>query len=196
MLLQEPDDMPSLTRRAEGDLQFIRAIMQRTSRMMPMPGWSIAAVGLIGLLTAWLSRLLQGNQWVLAWCVAATSALLVTIATSSWQVRHRGKSIIVGGYREFWSSLWPAFFAAGLLTLALMKTAQFELLSGTWLLCYGVGVLAASRHTVVQVAWLGYGFLLLGIPALFLPWSNLFMGLGFGFLHLLIGYLITRSDHD
>ncbi|MFM1895019.1 MAG: hypothetical protein RLZZ385_93 [Pseudomonadota bacterium] len=188
------DEPPSLTGRAASDLHFIRAVMQRSTRFMPLPGWGITAVGGIGAVTAVAARNLSGMAWAAAWCGAAALALLVAVAVSSRQSREAGKSIFVGSYRAFWLSLWPAFGAAIPLSAALLWNDQWQLLAGSWLLLYGTGVSAASQHTVPQVAWLGRGFMILGVPALFLPWPTLFMAAGFGGLHLVIGIWITRSD--
>lgn len=193
----EPEpEIPSVHRRAEGDLQFIRAVMQRSILWLPLPGWGIALVGVLGLLTAGLTHFLRETAWVLAWGVAAVLSLALTLGTSGWQLRHSGRSLLRGGFGKFWLGLLPAFGVAALLTLALIQVQQYALLPGTWLMLYGLGVLHASRHTVPLVRWMGGAFLLLGAPALFASWPNGFMGLGFGGIHLIFGLLIASSDYE
>lgn len=186
---------PSMHARAEGDLQFIRSVMQKTLHWLPLPGWGIAAVGLLGLVTAAITSLLQQGAWVVAWCITATLSLALTLATSGWQWRHSGRSLLLEGFSKFWLSLLPAFAVALLLTVALVRADLYRLLPGCWLLLYGLGVLHASRHTVPLVQWMGWAFLLVGTPALFADWPNGFMALGFGLVHLVFGLLLARSEN-
>lgn len=194
--LEQSGNTHSLNKRAEGDLKLIRSMMQRSSLFMPMPGWGIFAIGVIGSVTALLTQSMEDMDWIIAWGLAAITALVIAIFTSSWQMRKIGHSIFIGSPRRFWLSLAPAFIAAGLLSVVFVGIGQQPLLASLWLLLYGVAVVSAGNHSVKQVSWMGYGFLLLGAVFLFLPWPNLGMGLGFGGLHLLFGLLITRTRFD
>ena len=181
----------SLTDRAQGDLQLIRSMMQRTQRFVPLPGWGVMTVGVIGCSAAWLSRNLNDGSWMFFWLGAATVSLLVVLAVSLWQSRNTGRSVLLGRHRSFWLALLPSFLAAALLTLALGRVQAAGLLPGLWLLLYGSAMVGAGRHAVPQVGWMGWSFMLLGALALLLPGRSLFMGLGFGGLHLLFGLMIA-----
>jgi len=186
----------SLNERAEGDLRLIRSMMQRSAHIMPLPGWGIFAVGLVGTIAAFITRPLPGMEWIIAWGIAALLALAIALATSSWQLRKTGRSIFIGNHSRFWIALVPGFFSAGMLSFIFFRLGETLLLAGLWLLLYGVAVVAAGNHSIRQVSWMGYSFLVLGSIFLFLPWPNLAMGLGFGGLHLLFGYLIARTSND
>ena len=113
--LEQSGNTHSLNKRAEGDLKLIRSMMQRSSLFMPMPGWGIFAIGVIGSVTALLTQSMEDMDWIIAWGLAAITALVIAIFTSSWQMRKIGHSIFVGSPRRFWLSLAPAFIASGLL---------------------------------------------------------------------------------
>jgi hypothetical protein len=194
--MEQSDNTHSLNERAEGDLKLIRSMMQRSSLIIPMPGWGFFAVGLVGTSAALVTRSMQDMGWIFAWGLAAVLALSIAILTSTWQLRKTGRSIFIGSHSRFWLSLAPAFLAAGLLSVIFVNLGQQPLLAGLWLLLYGVALVAAGQHSVKQVTWMGCGFIILGAVFLFLPWPNLAMGLGFGGIHLLFGLLISRAEFD
>jgi hypothetical protein len=68
---------------------------------------------------------------------------------------------------------------------------------GTWLLLYGCALIAASVPTTRTIGVLGGLFVVLGLMALLLPdrLQMLMLGVGFGGLHVLFGFLIGRMGH-
>jgi hypothetical protein len=81
------------------------------------------------------------------------------------------------------------------LTLVLTRAGQFNTIPGTWLLLYGTGVITGGMFSVRAVPAMGLCFMALGALALFSPaaWTNWFMAVGFGGLHLLFGAIIVRK---
>ncbi len=72
---------------------------------------------------------------------------------------------------------------------------------GMWLLLYGCAVLSASTATVAGIARLicmmGGLFVVLGLMTFALPVTahTAMLGLGFGLLHIIFGFLIGRLTH-
>lgn len=194
--VNEPANLYRLDERAGIDLRLIRSMMQQAVLVVPMPGWGIFVVGLIGLIASYLTRYLQALAWVAGWGLAAVVAVVLALLISSWHIRATGKSIYVGSYSRFWLSLLPAFLSAAVLTWLFVDINQTAWLPALWLLLYGVAVIAASSHSILLVRWMGIGFLLLGIFSVFVPTGNIAMAIGFGGLHLLFGLLITRAKLD
>ncbi len=194
--MNETGKLYRLDERAGIDLKLIRTMMEQAVQVVPMPGWGIFAVGVIGVLASFFTRNLQGVDWVAGWTGCAVVAVLLALFISSWHIRTTGKSIYVGGVTRFWLNLLPGFVSAGVLTWLFIQLDQIAYLPALWLLLYGVSVTAAASHSIPLVRWMGLGFLILGVVSVFAPASNLAMGLGFGGLHLVFGLLITRASHD
>ncbi|MCA8962982.1 MAG: hypothetical protein KDC38_20810, partial [Planctomycetes bacterium] len=99
----------------------------------------------------------------------------------------------------FWSSLvieivhalWPPFVVALVLTGLLFDRGVPDLIPVTWVLCYGIGALAAARHHR-EVGWLGLAFLVTGALYAVTPVSDaLLLGVSFCVHHLLFGLLLA-----
>jgi hypothetical protein len=58
---------------------------------------------------------------------------------------------------------------------------------------YGTGVITGGAFSVPVVPVMGACFLAVGAVATFMPaWGNLWLGLGFGGLHMIFGFIIAR----
>jgi hypothetical protein len=70
------------------------------------------------------------------------------------------------------------------------------MIPGTWLILYGCALIAASAATIQVMTFIGAGFFMFGAIALFAPAAlqMALLGLGFGGLHLLLGYMIGRAS--
>ena len=81
-----------------------------------------------------------------------------------------------------------------MITIALWKMGDTELLPAIWLLLYGSAVVSGGAFSVRAVPLLGAGILALGAAALFSPkeWGNLYLAAGFGALQILFGAIIAR----
>jgi hypothetical protein len=97
--------------------------------------------------------------------------------------------------RKFAFSFVPPMFAGAALTFALWKAGLVHLIPGAWLLLYGTGVITGGAFSVRVVPIMGAGFLGLGAVALLTPpgFSNLWLGTGFGGLHIIFGVMIARK---
>ncbi|MCC7261636.1 MAG: hypothetical protein IT369_03845 [Candidatus Latescibacteria bacterium] len=190
------DPFPTPTpQRALDELRQIRRTMERAGSFTAVPGWGNVAIGMVGL-TAALAAHGQPHPdtWLGTWLGAAAIAVAVGLWSIARKARAAGLSIRSGPTRLFLLGLVPPLGAGALLTAVLWSRQQAELLPGLWLLLYGCGVVAGGAVSIRVVPLMGGCFMAVGAAACFAPaaWGDLFLGLGFGGLHLGFGLLIAR----
>jgi hypothetical protein len=100
--------------------------------------------------------------------------------------------------RKFVFSFFPSLFAGAVLTVALWNSGAVAAIPGVWLMLYGAGVITGGAFSVPAIPVMGGCFLIEGALALFLVpetsmvWADLWLGAGFGGLHVLFGTIIAR----
>ncbi len=168
--------------------------MERSTTFTAVPGWGQVTVGLTALPAAWLaSRHAFDLPWLTIWIADAVLAAAVALVTIQRKAARHGLPWTSGPARKVALAFAPPVGAAAILTVPFMHTHLGYLLPGTWLLLYGVGVMAGGAFSVSIVPVMGAGFMTLGAAALFLPsLANGFMAAGFGGLHILFGVWIAR----
>lgn len=76
----------------------------------------------------------------------------------------------------------------GIFLLKLIDSENYGLVAPGCLIFYGLGLLNASKYTLVEIRYLGYAQILLGIISLQMVGDGLlFWALGFGVLHIVYG---------
>lgn len=198
---------PALHDRALQDLSFIRRAMEGAASFTDVPGWGLVAVGVIAILAAPVAaRQSTDERWLAVWLATAAIAAAAGGGAMLKKMRRRvaaGDALqLTVPARKFFFSFWPALFAGAALTLALIdpRTPGLEphltqrVLPGLWLLLYGTGVTTAGAFSIRAVPLMGFGFIILGVLALFIPFANgnVMMALGFGVLQTVFGVYIAR----
>lgn len=177
------------------NLRFIRETMEGAATFTAVPGWGGAAAGLTAVVAALIaSRQVSRESWLLTWLMEALLSLAIC-GWSMWRKAARaGTDLLSRPGRRFAFSFLPAMAAGAVLTGALFRAGHADLLPGVWLLLYGVAVINGGGFSVRVVPAMGACFMLFGVLALLAPpaFSDLFMGLGFGGLHLVFGTVIAR----
>lgn len=180
--------------RAVDDLRFIRQTMERSAAFTAVPGWGMVAVGATALPAAWLaSRHNFDLRWLEIWICEAVLAVSVVIVAIQSKAQRSGLPWTSGPGRQVALSFAPPVAAAALLTIPLFRANLGPVLPGTWMVLYGVGVIAGGAFSVSVVPVMGVSFMALGATALFttLP-GNWAMAAGFGGLHIMFGIWIAR----
>ena len=187
--------------RALGTLAYIRASIESSSSM-DVPGMAGIVMGIIGVLAAIVVSLPRwAAHWLGIWLAAAVVALVLGGALVARQIAQRGHARYLGPVRKFLLCLCPALLAGAVLTLVLGTAGETRVIPGMWLLLYGCAVLSASTVTVAGIARLicmmGGLFVVLGLMTFALPAAahTAMLGLGFGLLHIIFGFLIGRLTH-
>ena len=182
---------------AAATLRYIRASME-SAASLAVPGSTGIASGIVGLLAAIVSSVpALRPHWLIIWLLAAVVAGGVGGALLLRQPSLG--SLTIGGapIRRFFIGLLPSLFAGAVMTSVLWANAGARMIPGTWLLLYGCGLIAASTATARTIGILGGAFVAVGLLALLLPDSLQIpmLGVGFGGLHILFGYLTRRAGH-
>ena len=179
---------------ALADLRYIRRCVEEAGSFTAVPGLGIILVGLSAVLVTALTWNLSFPTWEWVWLAESGVAAAIGVGFLLRKCRARGMALLSGPLRRFALSLLPPLVAGAAMTAALMTAGRQDLLPGTWLLLYGTAVVTGGAVSVRVVSAMGISFMLLGAMAL--AWSpgqeSIFMGLGFGGLHLVYGLLIRR----
>ncbi|HTR04715.1 MAG TPA: hypothetical protein VMN82_16125 [Thermoanaerobaculia bacterium] len=187
--------MQPLDAHAADNLRYIRNAMERASAFTAVPGKGGIAMGLTALAAAGLSTLARTpEQWLGVWLAEACVALAIGLWTMARKARRTGSELFQGPARRFLLTLTPPLAAGALLTLALERRGQVEMLPGVWLLLYGTAVVTGGAMSVRTVIGMGALCMLLGATALSSPasWGTAYMAAGFGVLHVVFGAAIAR----
>lgn len=193
---QNPSEPVALGDRAMEDLRFIRQTMERGAAFTAVPGWGGVWMGVSAVAAALIAAdQPTPDRWIAVWTLELGVALAIGSVAMQRKARRADLTLLSGAGRKFLLSFLPPATAGAVLTVALWRAGAHALLPGAWLLLYGAAVVTAGTFSVKTVPVTGLCFMALGVAALM---TNLFagdvwMGLGFGGLHIAFGTLIARK---
>ncbi len=193
---RQPSDPIPLQSHALDHLRYIRETMERANSFSAVPGWGGVTMGLTAVAAAVIASWQTSRQaWISTWLVEGALAIAIGVIAVQRKAVSTGIEPWSIPARRFAVSFAPPMIAGALLTLALWRGGLVSLIPGTWLLLYGTGVITGGAFSVRTVPVMGACFLAGGAAALFSPlaWSNLWLGLCFGGLHILFGAIIARK---
>ena len=178
------------------NLRYIRETMERAGAFTAVPGWGGVTMGITAVAAALVAQLqTTPKRWLATWLVEGVAALAIGLIALQQKARATGLDTWSAPARKFAFSFAPPMFAGAVLTVALWRDGLVGLIPGTWLMLYGTAVITGGVFSVRVIPVMGACFLGLGAATLLSPaaWSNLWLGLGFGGLHILFGLMIARK---
>lgn len=181
---------------AISNLNYIREAMERASAFTTIPGWGGVLVGITAVAAAVVAHLAPTEQaWMWTWLVEAVIATIIAAVTMVMKGRRANVSFTGPPARRFFVSYFAPVVAGAALTFVLWRIEAFSALPAAWLLLYGASFVSSGAFSIRVVPVMGVCFMLLGMVACFVPFvaGNVLMGVGFGGLHLIFGYIIARS---
>jgi hypothetical protein len=175
-------------------LQYIRDTMQHARAFTAVSGLGLIIMGLSALAAAWIaSRQVTFTRWLAVWLVEALLAMAVAAASIYRKATVTATPLFSGPARKVAMGLLPALAAGTLLTHALAHKAP-ELIVPTWLLVYGVGVIAGGAWSVAVLPIMGAAFMAMGTMCLVHPtMPDTWMAASFGGLHLIFGGIVVKK---
>jgi len=195
------------------DLHDIKQMMERSSRFISLSGLSGISAGACALLGVTASAdIIERNKHavrnlktaldadsilfgdflhsrlfqvaIITFIAALLSAFLFTYRRS----KAAGVPIWGSMAQRLIISVTVPIVAGGIFLIALINNGIFGFIAPGCLIFYGLGVLNASKYTLAETKYLGYGEILLGIINLFFMGYGLyFWAAGFGLLHIIYG---------
>jgi hypothetical protein len=198
-------------------LQDIKRIMERSSRFISLSGWSGISAGICALIGAWLAHtrlssfVVSGARELGEYERGGNTGgtgdlffdlLLIAIVTfvaafiSAFfftYVRSRRNGVPLWDrtvQRLAWNTIMP-MVVGGIVILRALQLGYYELVAPGCLIFYGLALVNASKYTLGEVRYLGYGQIILGILNLWIINEGLyFWAAGFGVLHIIYGAMM------
>jgi hypothetical protein len=180
---------------ALSNLRYIREAMERATAFTSIPGWGGVAVGITAIIAAMLAgREGLSRRWLLIWLGEAVLAALIAGITMARKAARSEVSFSGAPARRFFISYFAPIVAGAVLTILLARHGFHAALPATWLLLYGASFISSGAYSIPVVPVMGICFMLLGIAACFVTFTvaNILLGIGFGGLHVVFGWVIAR----
>ncbi|MDQ2747120.1 MAG: hypothetical protein M3T96_07670 [Acidobacteriota bacterium] len=182
--------------RAFDNLRFIRETMERSAIFTSVPGYGGMLMGATAIgASVFAGQSANYRQWLIIWLTEAVLAFAVGFLTLWQKSKTTNASLNSAPARKFALCFAPPLVAAIILSALLYRLALFEFLPTVWLTLYGTAVVCGGVSSVKIVPIAGWCFIALGLISVFLPhgYGDLLMGLGFGGLHIIFGFVVARK---
>lgn len=193
-------------------LKNIKSMMEQSSRFISLSGLSGIAAGVCALIGAWKARevliyndinfeLMQTLGFSGLPLHSLIKIQLITIAAITFiaafilafittYLRSKSQNVPIWGFtakRLLISVIIPLGVGA-IFTSRLFSLNMIGLIAPSCLLFYGIALFCASKYTLMEIKYLGYAQIILGLINLwFIGYGLYFWAIGFGILHIVYG---------
>lgn len=188
--------VPSLHDRAMDNLKFIRETMERSTAFTAVPGYGGVFMGVTAIAAAYIAYSQASiTGWMTVWIGEAVLAFTIGLFALWQKSKVANVPLTSAPAKKFALSFLPPLICAVAITLGLWRFGQFEMMIPVWIVLYGASVVCGGAFSVKAVPIMGWCFIALGSLMFFLPASfgNPMMGLSFGVLHIVFGFIIARK---
>jgi hypothetical protein len=194
-----PEPLP-MHAHAIDNLRYIRETMERAGSFTAVPGWGGIMMGVTALAAAaFASHATTKEMWLAIWLGEGALAIALGVFAMWRKSLAAGLPFWSAPARKFLFSFLPPLIAGAVLTLALWRAGAVAAIPGAWLMLYGAGVITGGTFSVPAIPVMGACFLAEGaVVSLLLPnaasmiWADVWLGAGFGGLHILFGTIVAR----
>lgn len=187
-----------LREHALDNIRFIRDAMERAGSFTSIPGLGGVGVGVTAIVTTLVAQPFLGRSlrmWLATWLTEAVVAAAIGFGTMALKARRSEAAFMSGAAKRFFISYFAPLVAGAVVTLALVRTEAYSAIPSTWLLLYGTAFVSSGAFSIRVIPMMGVAFMLLGALAALVPLgaANILLGVGFGGLHIIFGFIIARS---
>lgn len=202
------------TEKLTSELHDIKQMMERSSRFISLSGLSGIAAGICALIGAWISKdVIERNKLAVSHLkhsvdnadsilsgdflhskllhIALFTFVAAVIFAFIFTYRRSKKAgVPIWGTtaKRLLINVCVPMLTGAVFLLALVQNGTYGFVAPGCLIFYGLGVLNASKYTLPETRYLGYGEIILGLINLFFVGDGLyFWAAGFGLLHIIYG---------
>jgi hypothetical protein len=198
------------------DIKRIRSLMERSTMYRSLSGLSGIAAGITGIAVYFIVyaivdpkmehdpqwKLTDEGKWYFTKIFLAGSTVALLLAFTSifyfnWRKAQQYQlPFFDAPMQRMFINLFIPLIAGGIYCLMLLREEQFLLIAPTMLVFYGLAMILASRHTIIEIRYLGMVELMLGLISIFFKeYGSWFWLIGFGFVNLIYGvYIYWRYE--
>ena len=194
----------------------IKRMMERSSRFISLSGFSGISAGICALIGAWIAypyvyekrdltiysvRTLPDDYNIiinspLFWIAGGTfvAALVTAFFFTYLKSQKEGIPIWGNSAKRLMVNVCIPLMVGGIFIFKLMQAGAFGLVAPGCLLFYGLALINASKYTLVEIRYLGFAQIILGIINLnFVGYGLYFWAAGFGILHIIYGIYMWQK---
>lgn len=200
-----------MTHHKEESLQVladIKSIMDRSSRVLSLSGWSGIWAGLVALAATGIAyrksvdvSFSEGQAvqpLVQELVLLALLTLVVAVAGvfyfSYRKNKKQGQVTFNAAARKMIISMCIPMLAGGWMCGAFILNADFMYVIPAMLIIYGLTLINSAKYTISDIRWLGLLEVLTGCIAFLKPeWQLYFWAFGFGVLHIIYGFIMWNK---
>lgn len=194
------------------DLKDIKSIMQKSSRFISLSGLSGVAAGVCALIGAWYAStkiecwrrgdceftalVQQGDvnlNATLLRIALLTFAAAFVLAFFFTYLRSKKAGVLIWNFaaRRLMINVCIPLLVGGIFIYKLLTLGLLQLAPPACLLFYGLALVNASKYTLGEIRYLGYGQLILGLLGCWnLGYGLYFWAAGFGVMHIIYGIIM------
>jgi predicted lysophospholipase L1 biosynthesis ABC-type transport system permease subunit len=191
----------------EKDLSSIRQIMERSVKFISLSGLSGVLAGfyaLAGAVSAYFilqyplspfnyrQASVSESDVIPKLLLIAGLVLIASIGTgivmSARKAKAQGVSLWNATSKRLMIDLLIPLITGGIFILILLSAGHYGIAAPASLIFYGLALLHVSKHTFVEIRFLGFSEIVLGLISAAIPgYGLIFWAMGFGVLHIIYG---------
>ncbi len=178
------------------DLSDIRAMMERSTKILSLSGLAGVTIGLVAIAGALHARWMIetcSNEEIQLYLIADAAAILaiaisLAVFFSARMAKKKGMPVWTAAGKYLIMELAIPLAAGGVFCAAMLLHQTYFLLPAIMLTFYGLALVNASKFAIREVRYLGLTELTIGMLAVLFPSEGMnFWILGFGVVHILYG---------
>lgn len=192
------------------DLNEIRSIMERSTKFISLSGLSGVSAGLVGIVGASLAHWKQYHSsqfyafdldnpmfqfFVIDAAFVFVFALTFAFYFTQRRAKNKGLKLWNSTSKRMLINMLIPLLVGGVFCLMLLFNTP-KLIPASTLIFYGLALINGSKYTLDDIRYLGFCEIIVGFICGFYAYLGLdflFLGIGFGLLHIIYGVLMYKK---